>query len=288
MQISPAAARAYLERDHDANLMPLAALAYDPVRSCLAAERDGTLTAVALVVELAANLPDDRPTVMAAADDEDALARLLDGDAWPAAAIWSTSRADLLAALERLLGRSADPARGLRYYITAGALAGTSPPGRSGSAEARASTTDDGRPTTSPSSVVGGRWSRQRVLVRPIVAEDADALDLSPCALSPAALRSWLRRGWRVFGAVRGGALLAHALAAYPLGDTEEISAVFTAPRARRRGLASAVAAAALADICGRERRAVYVTSKANLASRRVAERMGMGLMFETWEIITG
>ncbi|HWQ16108.1 MAG TPA: GNAT family N-acetyltransferase [Roseiflexaceae bacterium] len=271
MEISSEAALAYLERDCDANLMPLAALAYDPLQALLGAARGGALAALALVVDLAANLPDDRPTVMVAADDEDALARLLAGGTWPSAAIWTTSRPELLRALERLLGRPADPARGLRYYVTAKAAR---PP----------ELTENRGPRT---GIRGRSAIGAGVQVRPLVAEDADALDLAPCALSPAALRSWLRRGWRVFGAVRGGALLAHALAAYPLADTEEVSAVFTAPRARRQGLASAVAAAAIADITGRGRRAIYVTRKTNIASRRVAERLGMALMFETWEIVT-
>jgi GNAT superfamily N-acetyltransferase len=123
--------------------------------------------------------------------------------------------------------------------------------------------------------------------VRRITFDDAEATDLSPCGLSPTALRGWLRRGWRMFGIVRDGALLCHALAAYPLADTEEVSAVFTAPAARRRGLAAAVVAATAADILRRGRRPIYVTTRSNRASRRVAEGLGFGLIGEWWEVVT-
>src|SRR5205085_10542013 len=142
--------------------------------------------------------------------------RLLARDDWPTPATWAIHRRDLLAALEERLGAAHDPERGLQYAIA------LTPP------------------------------QRPHPLVRQLTMADADALDLAPCSLSPTALRNWLRRGWRAFGAVRRGALLCHALAAYPIGDTEEVAAVYTAPQARRQGLASAVAAAAIADIAAR------------------------------------
>lgn len=249
MLISPDDTRRYLERDQDMNLMLLGALAYDPVEACFGVSHGGRLAAVALVVDLAANLPDSRPTIMVAADEPAALERLVSAGSWPAAAIWTAARPELVGALERLLGRAADPHGGVCTYVGWQ----TAPPGE---------------------------------LVRRITEADADALDLRPCGLSPVALRGWLRCGWRMFGVVRGTALLSHALAAYPLGDTEEIAAVFTAPAARRQRLASAVAAAAGADIQGRGRRPVYVAARANRASRRVAERLGMALIHETREIL--
>jgi hypothetical protein len=252
MVISPEAARAYLERDRDANLMPLGALAYDPVRAHVGAERDGALVATALVVELAANLPDGRPTVMVSADDGDAVERLMRDRLWPPEAIWTSSQPETVRELERLLGKRRSQRRGLRYYI--GAVARAEPPG----------------------------------VVRPITPADADDLDLSPCALSPTALRNWLRRGWRIFGVVQGHALVCHALAAYPIGDTEEVSAVFTAPRWRRRGLARAAVAATVRDIVGRGRRAVYVAGRSNTASQGVAAGVGLELLHESWEIVTG
>jgi GNAT superfamily N-acetyltransferase len=253
MLIAPQAARTFLERDRDTNLMHLGALLYDPVEAYLGAQRNGQLVAVALVVDLAANLPDDRPTVMVAADDAEALALLIHGREWPAQAIWCLSDLALTNELEHLLGRRCDARRGLRYYTAA--------------ADA---------PIGLPNAD----------LVRRITIEDADTLDLAPCALSPTALRNWLRRGWRVFGAVRSGALLCHALAAYPIGDTEEISAVFTAPQARRQGLARAVVAATLSDIRSRRQRPVYIAAVRNLPSRRLAEGLGMTLLYQTSEIM--
>lgn len=228
--------------------MQLAALAYDPVLAHVGHARGGQIEAVALVVDLAANLPDDRPTVMVAADDPDALRRLLDGESWPARAIWSAARADFVPVLERALGGRASARRGVRYYI-------------------------------------GGQGLPHAGVTRQIEIADCEALDLTPCALSASALRNWIRRGWRVFGAVRDGALVCHALAAYPIGDTEEVSAVFTAPAARRQGLATAVAAAAADDIRARGGRPVYVCNRSNTASRAVAEKLGMALLYETAEI---
>jgi GNAT superfamily N-acetyltransferase len=251
MLISPEVARAYLERDPDANLMLLGALTYDPVLAHLGQGRGDALVAVALVVDLAANLPDDRPTIMVAADDEAALTRLVAGRDWPEQAIWTSSRPELVRELERLHRRTREPRRGLRYYV-------------------------------------GGTPAPHAALVRRITDADADSLDLTPCALSPTALRHWLRRGWRVFGAVRGEALLCHALAAYPLGDTEEVSAVFTAPTARRQGLARAVISATITDIQARALRPVYVAAVANHASRRLAEGLGMTLLHESGEIVAG
>ncbi|MFO7170166.1 MAG: GNAT family N-acetyltransferase [Chloroflexota bacterium] len=252
MLISPDAARAYLERSPDANLMLLAALAYDPVRAQVGVERGGALAAAALVVELGDGGREERPTIMVAADDAEALGQLVRAHDWPLPAVWSVARPDLLAELERLLGRARSRWRGVRAYVAA------SPP------------------------QVGGP------AVRSITLADADALDLAPCSLGPTALRNWLRRGWRMFGVVQGGALVCHALAAYPVLDTEEVSAVFTAPRWRRRGLARAVVAATIGDIVGRGRRAVYVAGRSNIASQAVAEGLGMAPLFETWEIVTG
>lgn len=251
MEISFEAARAYLERDHDANLMLLGALMYDPVRCCFGTARGTELVAAGLVAALSGDLPSARPTVLLAADDSTALTGLFSFADLPASAIWSVSRRSLLAPLEQQLGARHNPQRGQRLYVA-------------------------DRVAERPGD-----------LVRRIRSEDADTLDLSPCGLSPTALSNWLRRDWRMFGVVADGALLCHALAAYPLGDTEEISAVFTAPNARRRGLASAVVAATAADILRRGCRPIYVTARTNRASRRVAENLGFRPLGESWEIVT-
>lgn len=249
--IDYAAAYAYLDRDRDQHLMHLGALAYEAVRSVYTVERDGALDALAIVVAQHVPEIDDRPTIMLAASGAEAFARLLARHDWPAPAIWTAHRRDLLAALEQHLGSRHDPQRGMLYAIA------TTPP------------------------------HRPHPSVRRLTPEDAGVLDLAPCSLSPTALCNWLKRGWRAFGCVERGALLSHALAAYPIGDTEEVSAVYTAPAARGQGLASAVAAATIADIAAHQRRAIYVTSKTNIASQRVAAGLGLTPLFETWEIAT-
>lgn len=251
MQISPAAARAHLDRDRYHNLMFLGALDFEIVRSISAVERDGALAALALVVEQHGPLPDAWPTVMVTADDADALMALLESFERPARAAWSTHQPELLPILEDRLGRPRDPLRGLLYYIVE-------------------------RPPRRPHR-----------LVRRITASDADVLDLEPCSLSPTALRNWLKRGWRIFGVVESGRLLSHALAAYPIGDTEEVAAVYTAQQARGQGLASAVVAAAIDDILARDHRAIYATTRTNIASQNVAKGLGLAPLFETWDILT-
>jgi ribosomal protein S18 acetylase RimI-like enzyme len=248
--ISPVAARAYLDRDRYHNLMLLGALDFETVRSLWGYERDGELAALALSVEQHGPLPEVWPTIMLVATDGDALAQLLTQNDWPAPATWTIQRQDLLPILEERLGSKHDPVRGLLYYIA------TTPP------------------------------HRPHPAVRRLTFEDADTLDLTPCALSPTALRNWLKRGWRIFGFVKNGELLGHALAAYPIGDTEEVSAVYTAPRSRGQGIASAVVAAAVADIMSRGHRAVYVTTKANIASQKVATGVGFVPLFETWDVL--
>lgn len=251
MLISPAAARAYLSRDHDQNLMFLGALDFEIVRSVHGSERDGTLAALALIVEQHGPLPDVWPTIMLLAADADALVSLLELQDWPARATWSTRQPDLLPVLEEQLGMPHDPLRGLLYYI------------------------------------VEQPQQRPHRLVRRLTIDDADMLDLEPCSLSPTAMRNWLKRGWRIFGAVESGQLLCHALAAYPIGDTEEVAAVYTARQARGQGLASAVVAATIADIIGRGHRAIYATTKTNIASQNVAKGLGLAPLFESWDIVT-
>jgi GNAT superfamily N-acetyltransferase len=245
------AARTFLLRDLDRHLPQLGALEYEPIETMRGVEHAGRLAGLALVVA-PEPVPERLPTVMITAEHPAALADLLAQGGWPSRAVWMVSRADLLPQLETALGMAHDPARGARYYIC----------------------------TAAP--------MRPHPLVRRLSLADADALDLAPCSLSPTALRNWIRRGWRVYGAVYQSMLLGHALAAYPLGDTEEVAAVYTAPGARRQGFASAVVAATVADIVGRRRRAVYACKKTNLASQRVAEGLGMLPLLETWEIVTG
>jgi hypothetical protein len=259
-EVDRAEAFSFLVQRRDQHLMHLGALGYDPLRAIVGLRRAGRLAALALVVEQAGALPDPRPTVMVAADDQQALAALLAGGPWPERSVWAADAA-LCLDLERVLGSRRNSLRGLAFY-------GAEQP-------------EDGRRL----AIAPPPPTLDQVSVRQL--SDADAtLDLSPCMLSPTALLGWMRHGWRVFGAVRGGALLAHALAAYPIGDSDEVAAVYTAGQARRAGLGAAVVAATIADIHARGRRAFYVASRGNLPSRRLAERIGLRPIGETGEIV--
>lgn len=248
--ITPDAARAFLLRDFDQYLPLLGALEFEPVRAIRGVAQDGTFAALALVIE-PEPVPASMPTVMVTAASVAALAQLLAQGGWPEPATWATQQAELVPQLEQLLGAQHDPTGGLQFYIA---------------------------------NVVP---QRPHPLARRLTLQDADMLDLAPCSLGPIALRHWIKRGWHVYGAVDGATLLCHAVAAYPLGDTEEISAVFTAPDARQQGLAGAVVAATVADIVGRGLRALYTCRKTNRASRSVAEGLGFVPLLETWEIVT-
>lgn len=248
-QCTPTAAeaRAFFELAFDRNLATLGALLFEPITLIIGVRRLGRLVAVGLVVAGEANLPDALPTVSFDANDAAALQALLADSRWPAHAIWSVDRAEYLPLVEAALGQRHDPTRGVVYFIA------SAPP--------------------APHS-----------LARRLTSSDT-ALDLAPCSLSAMALSYWMLRGWRVFGAVEDQRLLGHAVAAYPIGDTEEVSAVFTAPEARRRGIARACVAVAIADIQARGLRAVYVSRKHNHASIAVAKGLGMARLLQTWEI---
>lgn len=241
-------AQAWLERDLSANLAMLGSLLYEPVEQFWGLRRAGKLYALGMVVAAEANIPESLPNVMLHAPDSDDMLQLLQAD-WPSEAVWTVHRAELLAPLEQQLGEQHDPERGVRYFIA----------------------NDTHKPANN--------------VARPLGSDDVK-LDLSPCSLGSIALSYWLMRGWRVYGVAEDGRLLGHALAAYPIGDTEEVAAVFTAPEARRRGIASACAAAVIADIQARGKRAVYVSRKNNHASIAVAQGLGMLPLLETWEIV--
>jgi predicted GNAT family acetyltransferase len=263
-QLSRSEAWMYLTHELDRNLALLGALEYDTIKGLYGVRRAGALAGVIVVTEQSWAHNDAAMTMMAAADDADALTDLLAQADWPRAAIWSVRRRGLLPVLEDITGAASDPERGVIYFVAQSVSERIREAARS---YAKADAAD--------------------ALVRQLTIADADLLDLTPCSLSAVALRNWIKRGWRVFGAVESDALLGHALAAYPIADTEEVAAVFTAPDARRRGIASALAAAAIADITARGLRAIYVTKKHNIASRRVATRLGLTQLFETWEIVT-
>lgn len=241
-------AQAFLERETMAHLVALGALLFEPVDVVYGVQHEGQLVAISVVVAGEANLPDSIPTITVSGRDAKGLAALVGGANYPPRATWVACTPMARGVLEQQLGRMPEPEQGMVYFLA----------------------------TKAP---------EQHRAARELTSADT-ALDLSPCSLSAMALGYWLLRGWRVFGLVENGRLLGHAVAAYPIANTEEVSAVFTAPEARRRGVASACAAATVANIQARGKQAVYVSRKANRASIRVAEGLGMQRLFETWEFV--
>jgi hypothetical protein len=196
---------------------------------------------------------------MATAETPDLLIELAERGCWPDPCVWAFGELRLRAALEEQFGTPHIPERGVLFF---------------------GAEDTDGQPL--PLQVRPP--ALDRIEVRRLTERD-EALDLEPCLLSPTALRGWLRQGWRLFGAIQGRSLLAHALAAYPIGDSDEVAAVYTAAQARRRGLASCVAAAVISDARGRDRRAFYIASRTNQASQAVALGLGLRQIAETWEM---
>lgn len=241
-------AHEFLSRDTAHNLAILGALLFEPVEAVYGLQRAAGCAAVGLVVAGEANIPDALPTVMLDAVDSESFLALLEEGMWPSSATWVAHRREFLPLLERYLGRTHTPGQGMVYLGTCAAP---------------------------PALPVAAR----------LLTRDDSALDLTPCSLSAIALSYWMIRGWRVYGVVEGGQLIGHAVASYPIDDTEEVSAVFTAPDARRRGVARACAAAAARDICAKGKQAIYVSRQNNHASLAVARSLGMQPLFETWEI---
>lgn len=243
-------AQAFLEQRLDRNLSMLGSLIFEPLEQLRGVRQGDTLVALAVVVPGEANVPGALPMVLVDALDNAALHVLVNAGGYPQHAVWCAQQPDHLLLLEHMLGQQHDQSRGVLYF-----------------------TADTAMP-------------EQQVAARLLLAGDT-AVDLSPCNLGAMALSYWILRGWRVFGVIEDGRLLGHAVASYPIADTEEVAAVFTAPEARRRGVASACVAAAVTDIRQRGKRAMYVSRKNNAGSIAVAEGLGMRQLCETWEIET-
>jgi len=118
--------------------------------------------------------------------------------------------------------------------------------------------------------------------VRLLTAADTAVVAVSVTPWGHEGFADALKRGYRPFGIVREGRVVARAMAAYATGYTEEVSAVWTAPAWRGKGLATAVAATVAADIRTRVPLAVYTVRPDNLASRRIAEKVGFALDHQT------
>lgn len=111
--------------------------------------------------------------------------------------------------------------------------------------------------------------------VRLVGVADAPIVAASAAMMSGPSLLDMIGQGFRPFGIFSKDRLIAHAIAANTTDWTEEVMSVWTAPRLRGQGLATAVVAMAAADILSRGKTAIYVAAVTNRASQRVATNVG-------------
>lgn len=111
--------------------------------------------------------------------------------------------------------------------------------------------------------------------VRLVRVADAPIVAASAAMMSVTSLLDMIEQGFRPFGLFTKDRLIAHAIAANTTDWTEEVMSVWTAPRRRGQGLATAVVATAAADILTRNKTAIYVAAVTNRASQRVATKVG-------------
>jgi GNAT superfamily N-acetyltransferase len=119
-------------------------------------------------------------------------------------------------------------------------------------------------------------------LARPLTLADAPLMVTSAAMGGGTPFVDALTRGFRPFGIIMGNRVVAHACAANGTEWTEEVMSVWTAPRRRGQGLATAVVAATAADILSRGKTAIYVAAIANRASQRVAAKVGFQRAYDT------
>ena len=118
--------------------------------------------------------------------------------------------------------------------------------------------------------------------VRLLRAADAPVVAASAAMMSAAVFLDELEQGYRPFGILTDNRLIAHAIAANTTDWTEEVMSVWTAPRRRGQGLATAVVTTATADILSRGKIAIYVAAVTNRASQRVAIKVGFQPSYDT------
>ena len=118
--------------------------------------------------------------------------------------------------------------------------------------------------------------------VRLLRAADVPIVAVSAAMMGVTALLGGLGQGFRPFGIFANGRLIAHAVAANTTDWTEEVMSVWTAPRQRGQGLATAVVATTATDIVSRGKIAIYVAAVTNRASQRVAAKVGFQPSYDT------
>ena len=129
------------------------------------------------------------------------------------------------------------------------------------------------------------------VVVRRLSADDA----ASVAALSPHSI--WVAKTWGgpagiaasgyAWGAFAEGRLVSVACSFF-VGRSHEDLAVATEPGFERCGLSTACAGALCEDVMARGRRVSWSTSPDNLASLRVAEKLGLTLLRRDWLYVIG
>jgi ribosomal protein S18 acetylase RimI-like enzyme len=105
-------------------------------------------------------------------------------------------------------------------------------------------------------------------------ARHATAVASEPLSWAPSTLRRYLKEGRRAFAYQANGRLVARAVSGLPTPHTEEITAVYTAPESRHRGLGRAVVIALANDIRAWGRVPTYVTTADNEASQRLVRSL--------------
>jgi GNAT superfamily N-acetyltransferase len=118
--------------------------------------------------------------------------------------------------------------------------------------------------------------------VRLLTVADAPLMAASAAMGAGMGFLASLAYGFRPFGVIFGDRIVAHACAASGTDWTEEVMSVWTAPRQRGQGLATAVVAATAADILSRGKTAIYVAAVTNRASQRVAVKVGFQPAYDT------
>lgn len=237
---TPEVVAAYLARDPAGNVEPLVSLLHDEDVGAWGVWRGNVLAGVGMAGRQWRGGP---RTAMAEANDADALAALL--AALPrGVARFTVHRPEMLPVLTAMFRLTPVVYGELCYLITQAAVA--------------------------PPPIAAA--------VRPLSVADTALVTASATPWGDGGLAAALQHGYRPFGIVRGGRVVARAMAAYATGYTEEVAAVWTAPRHRGEGLATAVVAGTAADILTRVPLATYAVRPDNLASRRVAEKAGFVL----------
>lgn len=240
--ITPEEATAFLGRDPVGSVELLCALRYDDDVRCVGALREGALAGILVA---AREEGDDALTARFEAADTEALAPLI-AACPPGVHRIVVHRPWMLPALQAAFPLRPEQPRDTVFFAQS-IIPAPSPPA-----------------------------------LRLLTAADAPLMAASAAMGAGMGFLASLARGFRPFGIVLEDRIVAHACAANGTEWTEEVMSVWTAPRRRGQGLATAVVAATAADILSRGKTAMYVAAVTNRASRRVAVKVGFQEAYDT------